>query len=98
MHASNLYKDYLQHIEVERSIKVMEWPPQSPDINSIEFLREELDRGVRKAVLSSEADLWKKLQEAWVWITSATLTKLFARVLYAIVIKSKRGHIYERQV
>ncbi|GJQ73988.1 hypothetical protein Trydic_g18916 [Trypoxylus dichotomus] len=51
---------------LDESIKVMEWPPQIPDLNFIELLCKELNQEVRKEVPILEADFWKKLQEAWV--------------------------------
>ncbi|GJQ82824.1 hypothetical protein Trydic_g13526 [Trypoxylus dichotomus] len=64
-HASKLCKDYLQLLETDGSIKVMAWSPQSPDLNPMELLREELNGEVQKAVPISEDDMWKRLQEAW---------------------------------
>lgn len=99
-HTSKLCKDYLRHLEAEGSIKVMEWPPQSPDLNPIELLWEELDREVRKSPPTSQADMWKKLQEAWFRIPPDILAKLIARMprLCAAVIKNKGGHIDESTV
>ncbi|GJQ65249.1 hypothetical protein Trydic_g7377 [Trypoxylus dichotomus] len=79
---------------------VVEWPAQSPDPNHIELLWEKLDWEVQKAVSTSEAYLWRKLQEVWIRITPDMLTKLIARMprLCAAVIKNKGGHIGESQV
>ncbi|GJQ79398.1 hypothetical protein Trydic_g16257 [Trypoxylus dichotomus] len=52
-HASKLCKDNLQHLEADRSIKVMQWPPRAP----IELFWTELDRKVRKIVLTAETGL-----------------------------------------
>uniref|UniRef100_A0A8C7U7N2 Ankyrin repeat domain 46b n=1 Tax=Oncorhynchus mykiss TaxID=8022 RepID=A0A8C7U7N2_ONCMY len=37
----------------------MEWPAQSPDLNPIELLWEQLDRLVRKTCPSSQSNLWE---------------------------------------
>lgn len=39
-------------------LDVMEWPPQSPDLNPIELLWEELDRRVRDLKPTSLPNLW----------------------------------------
>ncbi|XP_056266329.1 general vesicular transport factor p115 isoform X2 [Pseudoliparis swirei] len=40
-------------------LSVMEWPAQSPDLNPIELLWEQLDRMVRKKCPSSQSNLWQ---------------------------------------
>ena len=51
----------------------MEWPPQSPDLNPIELLWEELDRPVRDLKPTNLPGLWDCLKEAWNNIPSQTL-------------------------
>ena len=58
----------------------MEWPAQSPDLDPIELLWEQLDRMVRKKCPSSQSNLWEVLQEAWGEISSDYLNKLTARM------------------
>ena len=58
----------------------MEWPAQSPDLNPIELLWEQLDRMVRNKCPSSQSNLWEVLQEAWGEISSDYLNKLTARM------------------
>ena len=58
----------------------MEWPAQSPDLNLIELLWEQLDRMVRKKCPSSQSNLWEVLQEAWGEISSDHLNKLTTRM------------------
>jgi len=45
--------------------KVLETPPQSPDLNPIENLWSELDRRVHKTPISSISALKERLQEKW---------------------------------
>ena len=61
-------------------LSVMEWPAQSPDLNPIELLWEQLDRMVCKKCPSSQANLWEMLQEAWGEISSDYLNQLTARM------------------
>ena len=58
----------------------MEWPAQSPDLNPIELLWEELDRAIRKVCPTSEKHLSQSLQNAWTSITQETIDKLIARM------------------
>ena len=55
----------------------MEWPAQSPDLNPIELLSEQLDRMVSKKCPSSQSNLW---EEVWGEIYSDYLNKLTARM------------------
>ena len=61
-------------------LSVIEWPAQSPDLNPIELLWEQLDRMVRKKCPSSQSNLWEVLQEAWGEISTDYLNKLTARM------------------
>lgn len=99
-HSSKLCKDYLRHLEEEGTLKIMEWPPQSPDLNPIELLWEELDRQVRKSAPTSTTEMWNKLQSSWTSISEETLAKLIARMprLCAAIIKSRGGHIDESKI
>lgn len=51
----------------ENSITTLPWPAQSPDLNPIENLWDELDRQVRahKPLPKNREDLWRILQEKW---------------------------------
>lgn len=56
--------------------KVLETPPQSPDLNPIENLWSELDRRVHKTPISSISDLKKRLQEEWAKIGQDYTSKI----------------------
>lgn len=99
-HTSKLCKEYLASLEKKKTLKVMKWPPQSPDLNPIELLWEELDRAVRKTRSTSASNLWNILKEEWTKIKSTTLDKLVERMprLCQAVIKSKGHHFDEKKV
>ncbi|XP_058790002.1 uncharacterized protein LOC131663549 [Phymastichus coffea] len=99
-HTSTICKNYLSNLEKQKKLKVMQWPPQSPDLNPIELLWEELDRAVRKNSPSSATNLWEVLKREWVNIKQETLDKLVARMprICKAVIKHKGGHFDEKKV
>lgn len=63
IHTSNLMKQFFKMHDVN----VMEWIPQSPDLNPIEFLWNEVNRRIRKRhrLPTSLAELESMLQEEW---------------------------------
>ncbi|KAL7845802.1 hypothetical protein AOLI_G00239940 [Acnodon oligacanthus] len=77
---SKLCLQYLRNKERAGILTVMGWPAQSPDLNPIELLWEQLDRMVWRKTASSQSMLWVMLQEAWGEITTDYLKKLTARM------------------
>ena len=63
IHKANTVKKW----EVENKITSLPWPAQSPDLNPIENLWDELDRKVRKhkPLPKNQDDLWQILQNEW---------------------------------
>ena len=49
------------------NINILDWPAQSPDLNPIEHLWNEIDRRLRQLPgnISSHEDLWNKIQMIW---------------------------------
>ena len=43
----------------------MAWPPQSPDLNPINMVRDESDRRVKEKQPTSAQHMWELLQECW---------------------------------
>jgi transposase len=99
-HTSRLCRRYLDKKEADGVIVNMVWPPQSPDLNPIELLWEELDRKVRRCCPTSGRELWQQLQDAWSSIQQETINKLVERLprLVDRVIKTKGGFFDEKNV
>lgn len=99
-HTSKLCAGYLERKKESGVCDIMEWPPQSPDLNPIELLWEELDRRVRNLKPTSLPGLWNCLKEAWSNIEQQTLEKLVERMpkLCRAVIKAKGGHFQENRL
>ena len=91
-HTSKHIKKWLK----KNRIKVLFWPPQSPDLNPIEHLWNKAKRHFYKLPKStSQEDLWQKLQDIWNNIDSNTYIKLIDNMLERIrdVIKVKSSYI-----
>ena len=43
----------------------MTWPPQSPDLNLIEMVQDELDHRVKEKQPTSVQHMWELLQYCW---------------------------------
>ncbi|GIY13323.1 transposable element Tcb1 transposase [Caerostris darwini] len=80
---------------VNNSVKRMEWPAQSPDLNPIEHLWDELDRRLRACtpLSKSKPELWNFLLNIWKEIPLATMTNLVESMprRVAAVIAAKGG-------
>ena len=62
-HTAKSTKQWLSDHKVE----VLDWPPQSPDLNPIEHLWSEVERRLKQLseLPSTPADLWDKMQDVW---------------------------------
>lgn len=77
----------------ENNISVLDWSPQSPDVNVIENLWSYLDRAVPPSKRKNRKDFFVALTEAWHSIDPSVLKKLVDSVPKRLidVIKSKGG-------
>lgn len=60
----------------ENNVKLLKWPAQSPDLNPIEHLWQQLDRRLGSRHFSNKADLFKTLKKEWHSIPLKNLIKL----------------------
>ena len=99
-HTSNYCQNYLKNKQKQGTLKIMNWPPQSPDLNPIELLWDELDRQVRKKCPNSKETLFSFLESTWKELNATILHKLITRMprIVAQVIKAKGGFFNEKNV
>ena len=71
-HTSGHNKTHLK----KQKVKVLEWPSQSPDLNPIEHLWEELDWCVRQRNCTNKEAFIKELYEHWKTIPKERFAKL----------------------
>ena len=64
-HTSRLCKGYLTRKESDGVLHQMTWPPQSPDLNPIEMVWDELDRRVKEKQQTSAQYMWELFQDSW---------------------------------
>ena len=76
----------------------MDWPPQSPDINPIELLWNEIDWQVRKTQITTESSMWENIKQVWDNLKIGVLHKLVERLprICEAIVKSRGGHINEK--
>ena len=99
-HKSKLSANYLNQLVQEKTLTLMGWPAQSPDLDPIELLWDEIDRYVKKFQVKSEAHLWELLLKASKAVTMETLNKLIFRMprICEAVMKKRGGYFDERKV
>ena len=57
-------KSYLERKSANKTLTVMNWPPQSADLNIIEAVWDHLDRERNQGQLKFKEELWEVLKEA----------------------------------
>ena len=99
-HTSRLCKGCLTKKESDGALSQMTWPPQSPDLNPIEMVWDEMDRRVKAKVSTSIQHLWEFLQDYWKTISGDDLMKLIERIprVCKAEIKAKGGYFEEWEI
>lgn len=97
-HTSKLCTNYLRLKEDEGVLQVLDWPAQSPDINPIELLWDELKRQAKKTIQTNEKAMFDHVKVVWNNIQIETLQKLVERMprICEAVIKAGGGHFNEK--
>ena len=80
----------------DNEVKVLEWPPQSPDLNPIEHLWDHLKRqlGSYEEDPKSIHELWEQVEAQWNKITPETCVRLIESMpnRVAALLKAKGGN------
>jgi transposase len=99
-HTSRKCRDYLLRQAALKGFTLLDWPAQSPDLNPIEMLWEEMGRRIYKARPSSVEQLWEICQEVWDSFQPNDLQKLVNRMPFIckMVIHQKGGYFQESGV
>ena len=64
-HTSRLFTGYLTKKKSDGVLHQVTWPPQSPDLNPIEMVWDELDHRVKEKQPTSAEHMWELLQDCW---------------------------------
>lgn len=91
-HTAKKTKTWLEN----EKIQVLDWPAQSPDLNPIEHLWDNLKRRLASYERQPSAiwELWERVQDEWNEISKEECTKLIESMprRIAAVLKEKGGH------
>ena len=91
--SSELCKNYLKTVEEQGVLTVMDFPPQSPDLNPIEHLWGHLETERAKHSVTSQEALWNTVKSCWDDTSQQVLHKLVESMPARVhaVIKAKGG-------
>ena len=79
---------YLLRKQEEGVLTRLVWPSQSPDLNPIKLVWEEMDHRILKEKPTSEAHLLQNVHDVWNNLTENTLKKLvehISRLIQAVI-------------
>jgi transposase len=64
-HTARIVKNYLARKTADGTLKLLDWPSQSPDLNPIEHVWKLMKDEVRKLKPTNLNDLFEKLETVW---------------------------------
>lgn len=73
-HSSQVVQQWFR----ENDVRVLQWPAQSPDLNPIENLWEEVERRIRTQMFPNKQSLIDKINEVWTNLPENVIQKLIA--------------------
>ena len=78
----------------------MEWPVQSPELNPIELVWDEMDRRVKAKQPTSATHLWELLQQCWEELSEQYLIFIGERMpqVCSAVTSAKGGYFDESKI
>ena len=80
----------------DNNVELLPWPPQSPDLNLIEHLWNDVDRRIRAldVEIRGKDMLWEQIHKIWEETALETCTKLIESMPERIndIIKAKDGY------
>lgn len=66
-HTAKIIKKFIE----KEKISILEWPPQSPDLNPIENLWNTIDKRIDRSKATNLDNFWEEIQKAWYSISEA---------------------------
>jgi transposase len=90
IHTSKASKEWLEM----NKIKILDWPPQSPDLNPIENIWDLIDRRIRKRVKrpTNLEELWELIKREWNSITPEEIRSCYLSMVKRIKdLKNSKG-------
>ena len=75
-HTAQIVKKYFQNKEKDGTLRLLDWPSKSPDLNPIEHAWKILDDKLRDRNPQNEEQLFDSLKESWAKIDEKILGNL----------------------
>jgi transposase len=97
-HTSKLCQNYLESKRAKGTLDLLDWPSQSPDLNPIELVWEEMEREKVKRKPKNENELLQVIKDVWNNLEPAKLQRLVDRMprLLEAVIEANGGYFDEK--
>jgi hypothetical protein len=86
-HTSRLCHNYLRRKEQDGSLQIMEWPAQSPDLDPIQLVWDELCRRMKVKQPTCTTHLWELRKQCWEGIYGQYLISIVERMCSAVCLQ-----------